>query len=66
MYERKSSSGHVIRWDPENTDAAIDAVAQIVEDVDVSDVEDRAPVEVDSETAEEIRDEYASMLEEKG
>ena len=52
MYERKSKSGHTVKWQPEHEEEAEKAMLEVVGEVGV---------EVDRETASEIREHYREL-----
>ena len=55
MYERKSQSGHTVEWNPDDKDAAAEAMQEVVGETNV---------EVDPETAEKIRERYRELTDE--
>ena len=55
MYKRKSISGQTVEWNPEHEEAR-EAMKEVVGEIGV---------EVDRETADEIREEYQKLIEEK-
>ena len=57
IYERKSKSGHKVEWNPEHEEEAEKAMLEVVGEMGV---------EVDAETASEIREEYQKQIEESG
>ena len=56
MYTRKSKSGHTVEWNPEHEEEAEETMLEVVGEVGV---------EVDSETANQIREEYQNLTENK-
>ena len=56
MYERKSYSGHTVEWNPEHEAEAEEAMLEVVGEIGI---------EVDRETATEIREEYQNLTEDK-
>ena len=63
MYERKSNSGHVISWSPEDEDLAAKAVVE-VSGTDINDEEEAKETyaEVDSDVADDIRERYRELF----
>ena len=64
MYERKSNSGHIINWEPEDEELAARSVAA-ADGTGVQQageaarrVRDEGPIEVDEDVARSIREEY--------
>ena len=52
MYERKTESGHEVEWNPEHEEEAEEAMIEVVGEIGV---------EVDRETASEIRERYRDL-----
>jgi len=63
MYKRKSNSGHVIEWTPENEELAAEAVVK-VDGTKINSVTEAKKdyTEVDKETADEIRSIYRDLI----
>ena len=56
MYQRASNSSHVIEWTPDHEEEAEKAMLEVVGEIGI---------EVDRETANEIREKYQNLTEDK-
>ena len=56
MFTRKSLSKHTVEWNPEHEPEAEEAMLEVVGEIGV---------EVDGETASQIREEYQKLIEDK-
>lgn len=67
MYERTSNSGHAVEWNPEDSDLAAEALANVEGTGVATKTEAKANAKVDlgeaSETARAVRDEYQRLVE---
>jgi hypothetical protein len=63
MYERKTNSGHIVSWSPDDEDLAAQAVVE-VEGTGINDTAKAKETyaEVDSDVAENIRERYRELL----
>lgn len=67
MYKKMSNSGHTIKWNPQHTDLAEQAIEEykgqgVPENVTLP---DDAPVPVDGDTAKSIRHTYKTLVLDK-
>jgi len=53
MYQRKSQSGHTVEWSPKHDEEAEEAMLDVVGEVGV---------EVDKQTAKEVRKRYQELI----
>lgn len=65
MYSRESKSGHPIEWDPEDTGNASQALADVngTGIGNPSEASKDNPVDVDDETARQVRERYNELTE---
>ena len=62
MYERKSESGHTVEWEPEHEKVAEQAMQEVV---DRFDGWNGVRYSLESETAREVNERYAELVEEQ-
>ena len=62
MYERKSETGHTVEWSPEHEELAEQAMQEVVARFDEW---NGVPYSLEGETAREVRERYAELVEER-
>jgi len=62
MYQRTSNSGHIIEWDPEHEDEAVQAIID-VNGTGITDPDEARETyaEVDDDTAKRVRERYGEL-----
>lgn len=67
MYKRQSNSGHTVEWNPEDTDLAAEAMANVTGTGVSTKAEAKSNAAVDlgekGNVARDVREEYARLVE---